>query len=731
MDWFLQQRANVFQLALPQFQDLYRWLEVDYDPLKLCANVQTVTEYIKSDEKNPLMQYIGALHDVTLVRLVRQVSQVYQTIEFARILELAKFATTFKLERTLVDCVRHNDMQITIDHKEKMVMFGTDLSESQREDHHDGPTLQSMPSEQVRQQLVNMSVVLHRAIAAINPNRQKAERETLRAQMVALYHENKVREHQSILIRQQLIEDRKEHIERLNTEREQEEERRQEELQRQQKMAEQKRLEQEAEEREKKRHENELKQIKSRTMAEKIQQISQTTHGQKILKLIEEKGTTADPDEIAKEEQNALYRERKELQSRLKSQEKKIDYFERAKRIEEVPLIKEYLKEMVVKEEVFWQKQEETRIENTIAERKNAVAQQERLKRINADRDAYMNQLKAERKNSYLEKLRNFNEALEEERKKRLAQRIVERRKERRDKWLAEREAEKQRKLDELKKEKEEIQRLEQERRQKERADELEKLKIQSEKQRAREQEIEKKIEDDRERNRSIRQAEKPSRDNEPSAWRSVGGKDSRDARDTREPAKEGVWRTPATRGAADTSGSAGGNKWRSDRSDTRNDDRGGFNRTGRDNRDRDAPIRRGGDDAPIRRGGDDAPFRRGGDDRDAPIRRGGDDRDAPIRRGGDDRDSRDAPIRRSGDDNRDGPIRRSGDDRGTFKRGDDRGFKRSDDRGPIRRGNDDRGGPRRGEESTNWRTREDTERPKDEGSSWRRDTPREEKDKN
>ena len=728
-----QQRANVFQLALPQFQNLHKWLEVDYDPLKLCSNVQSVTDYIKSDEKNPLMQYIDALHDVTLVRLVRQVSQVYQTIEFARILELAKFATTFKLERTLVDCVRHNDMQITIDHKEKMVMFGTDLSESQREDHHDGPTLQSMPSEQVRQQLVNMSVVLHRAIAAINPNRQKAEREALRAQMVALYHENKVREHQSILIRQQLIEDRKEHIERLNTEREQEEERRQEEIQRQQKMAEQKRLELEAEERDKKRLENEMKRIKNQTMIEKIQQISLTTHGQKILKLIEEKGTSADPDEIAKEEQNALIRERKELQSRLKSQEKKVDYFERAKRIEEVPLIKEYLKEMVVKEEVFWEKQEQTRIENAITERTNAVAQQERLKRINADRDAYMNQLKAERKNLYLEKLKNFNEALEEERKKRLAQRVVDRRKERRDKWLAEREAEKQRKLDEIKKEQEEIKRLEQERRQKERDDELAKLQIQSEKQKARELEIEKKMEEDRERNRATRQADKPARDNEPSAWRSAGGKDS--GRDAREPAKEGVWRTQASRGAADTTGSAaaGGGKWRSDKGDSRSDDRGSFPKMGRDNRDRDAPIRRGGDDrdAPIRRGGDDrdAPIRRGGDDRDTSFRRSGDDRDAPIRRGGDDRD---APIRRSGDDNRDGQIRR-GDDR-NFKRSDDRNFKRTDDRGPIRRGGDDRDGQRRGFNETNWRTRDEPSGPKDDkssSSSWRRDTPREDKEKN
>lgn len=653
------------------------------------------------------MQYIDALHDVTLVRLVRQVSQVYQTIEFTRFLELAKFADTFKLERILVDCVRHNDMQITIDHKDKMVMFGTDLSESQREDHHDGPILQSMPSEQVRQQLVNMSVVLHRAIATINPNRQKAEREALRAQMVALYHENKVREHQAILVRQKLIEDRKELIERLNTEREEEEVRRQEEILQQQKMAEKKRMELEAEEKQKKKKDNELKQIKNRAIQETIQKLAGSTHGQKIIKSMEEKGTPVDPEELEKEEKTVLARERKELMSKLKSQEKRIDYFERAKRIEEIPLIKEYLKEMVVREEIFWQTQETARIENAIAERKHAVAQQERLKRIHADRDAYMNQLKAERKNVYLEKVKNFNEALEEERKKRLAQRVLERRKERRDKWLAEREAERQRKLEEQRREKEEIQRLENERRKVEQEAELQRLNAISDKQRAREAEIEKKAEEQK----ALREAasrDRGSRDGDsgPNPWRRDGAKDV-----GREPEK---WR----RADADTREPA--SAWRRDGGD-KNDDQGGFRRNDRDDRgggfkkmgrdSRDAPMRRG-DDAPIRRGGDDAPIRRGGDD--APIRRGGDD--APIRRAGDDS----GPIRRSGDDrdSRDAPFRRGGD----FKRNDDRG-KRFDDRGPpIRRGGDDRSGPPRrdGNDSTNWRTRETSDRPKEEGSSWR-----------
>jgi translation initiation factor 3 subunit A len=63
--------------------------------------------------------------------------------------------------------------QIRIDHRTKCVHFGMDLSESQREDKPEGPTLQSMPSEQVRNQLVNMATVLHRAMATINPHKKR------------------------------------------------------------------------------------------------------------------------------------------------------------------------------------------------------------------------------------------------------------------------------------------------------------------------------------------------------------------------------------------------------------------------------------------------------------------------------------------------------------------------------------------------------------------------------
>lgn len=139
----------------------------------LCNRVHEVIKSLETEENSAVHQYIVALQDVTLVRLVRQVAQVYQTIQFARLIQIARFTTPFHLERLLVDCVRHNDMQIRIDHGKRCVHFGMDLSESQRENIPEGPTLQVMPSEQVRNQLVNMNTVLNQAIHVINPNKKK------------------------------------------------------------------------------------------------------------------------------------------------------------------------------------------------------------------------------------------------------------------------------------------------------------------------------------------------------------------------------------------------------------------------------------------------------------------------------------------------------------------------------------------------------------------------------
>lgn len=57
---------------MPQeLQELYQHLEVDFDPLELCAKVVPILEQL--EEQEHVGQYVGLLREITLVRLIKQV----------------------------------------------------------------------------------------------------------------------------------------------------------------------------------------------------------------------------------------------------------------------------------------------------------------------------------------------------------------------------------------------------------------------------------------------------------------------------------------------------------------------------------------------------------------------------------------------------------------------------------------------------------------------------------
>lgn len=74
-----QVRMNVVGLASPPLQELYNCLEVDFSPLTLCHQVSAICNNLAGEE---LRQYITPLQDVTLVRLIRQVSSHVMTTQF-------------------------------------------------------------------------------------------------------------------------------------------------------------------------------------------------------------------------------------------------------------------------------------------------------------------------------------------------------------------------------------------------------------------------------------------------------------------------------------------------------------------------------------------------------------------------------------------------------------------------------------------------------------------------
>ncbi|KAK2824007.1 hypothetical protein Q5P01_021182 [Channa striata] len=655
-------RFNLLQYVVSEVKELYNWLEVDFHPLKLSGRVTKVLNWVRDQaEKEPdLQQYVPHLQSNTILRLLQQVAQIYQSIEFSRLASLVPFVDAFQLERSIVDAARHCDLQVRIDHTSRTLSFGSDLNYSTKEDAPVGPFLQNMPSEQIRNQLTAMSSSLAKALQVIKPASTLQEREEQNQQAIAAYLKNARKDHQRILARRQTIEERKERLESLNIQREKEElEQREAEMQKVRK-AEEERLRQEAKEREKERIMQEHEQIKKKTVRERLEQIKKTELGAKAFKDIDiEDLEELDPDFIMAKQVEQLEKEKKELQERLKNQEKKIDYFERAKRLEEIPLIKKAYEEQRIKDMELWELQEEERISNMKVEREKALEHKKRMSRMMEDKENFLSKITAARSFIYEEKLKAFQERLVEERKKRLEERKRQRKEDRRNAFYRQKEEEAQRIHEEqLKREREERERQEQEQREEEERiyqERLRKLEEQERKQRARQQEIE-------ERERRREEERKGVPEEKAKEW----------------PEKEegGGWRRRTEGGDSEWRRSVPEREWRQEGREE-------------DKEDREVPFRRG--EGP-RRGGDDRGPRRGFEDDRGP-RRGVDD-DRPPRRGMDD----DRGPRRGFDDER-GPRRGGDDDRGP-RRGfdDDRGPRRGfdDDRGP-RRGIDDSSRPRRG----------------------------------
>ncbi|CAK6962427.1 eukaryotic translation initiation factor 3 subunit A [Scomber scombrus] len=658
-------RFNLLQYVVPDIKELYNWLEVDFHPLKLSGRVTKVLNWVRdqAEKESDLQQYVPHLQSNTILRLLQQVAQIYQSIEFSRLASLVPFVDAFQLERSIVDAARHCDLQVRIDHSSRTLSFGSDLNYSTKEDAPVGPFLQNMPSEQIRNQLTAMSASLAKAIQVIKPASMLQEREEQSQQAIAAYLKNARKDHQRILARRQTIEERKERLESLNIQREKEEhEQREAELQKVRK-AEEERLRQEAKEREKERIMQEHEQIKKKTVRERLEQIKKTELGAKAFKDIDiEDLEELDPDFIMAKQVEQLEKEKKELQERLKNQEKKIDYFERAKRLEEIPLIKKAYEEQRIKDMELWELQEEERISNMKVEREKALEHKKRMSRMMEDKENFLSKITAARSFIYEEKLKSFEERLVEERKKRMEERKKQRKEDRRNNYYRQKEEDAQRIHEEqLKKEREDAERIEQEQREEEEREyqeRLRKLEEQERKQRARQQEIE-----ERERRRE-EERKGPPEEKAKADW---GG-------EKEEGGGGGGWRKRTEGGDSEWRRPVPDREWRQE---------------GREEgEEKEAPFRRG---EPSRRGGDDRGPRRGFEDDRGPRRSADDDR--PPRRGMDD----DRGPRRGFDEDR-GPRRGFDDDRAP-RRGfdDDRGSRRGmEDRGP-RRGADDDWGPRRG----------------------------------
>ncbi|CAF0741705.1 unnamed protein product [Brachionus calyciflorus] len=447
------QKYNVINHVFPEIRDLYKSLEVEFNPLKLSERVNKCLDYVESrtDLANESYnQYIQPIREIAVIRLLKQISQVYTSIEIERFLKLVpKGVDVYSLEKLIVDSAKVLDLQVRINHQSKSLHFGNDLYVAQKDDMPEGPSIQSMPSEQIRNQLINMNQALQQANQMILVSENKKRHEDLAVNIANVYRQTCEKHHVDLLRRKQLIEKQKEMYENIASEKE--------------------------------RAEMEKKRQKLAELEAKARVIDYRPR-QELFKGIEEEieQKNKEEDEEIRREIEEANKAKKELMDKLKKEEKKLDHFVRACHENEVPLIVKASEQDQEERKKFWEEKEKERIENLKKEAEIQAENRDRLLRMNEDKDSFFSLILSARKTEFDRQMKEFTEKLLVSRETKLNDRKEKRKAERRAKYLKEIE-------DRKKAEEAERKRREDEERRR-RADE------QAERQRQREREIEEKM---------------------------------------------------------------------------------------------------------------------------------------------------------------------------------------------------------------------------------------------
>ncbi|GAV87136.1 PCI domain-containing protein [Cephalotus follicularis] len=467
---------GVLSCATQEVKDLYHLLEHDFFPLDLASKIQPLLTKISklggklssasSVPELQLFQYVPALEKLATLRLLHQVSQVYQTMKIERLSQMIPFFDFSVVEKISVDAVKYNFVAMKVDHMKGVVLFDN----------------LGLESDGMRDCLAIFAESLNRARAMIYPPAKKASK---LGEMLSGLGETVDKEHKRLLARKSIIEKRKEEQERHLLEMEREEEARRLKVQKITEEAEQKRLAAEYEQRKVQRIRREMEEREleeAQALLEEAEKRYKKGKGRKPL-IEGEKVTKQTLMERAMSEQ---LKERQEMEKKLQKLAKTMDYLERAKREEAAPLIEAAFQRRLVEERVLHEREQQQEIELSRQHHDGDLREKNRLARMLENKNKFQERVISRRQAEF--------DRLRAEREERISQIILARKQEReanRKKIFFVRSEEER--LKKVQEEEEARKREEAERRRKEEAERKAKLDEIAEKQRQRERELEEK----------------------------------------------------------------------------------------------------------------------------------------------------------------------------------------------------------------------------------------------
>ncbi|KAJ3291883.1 eukaryotic translation initiation factor 3 subunit A [Borealophlyctis nickersoniae] len=546
----------VYSRVKPQLKELYQILEVEFHPLSICKKIAPILAALT--EQKDLATYVRPLHQVILTRLLQQLSQVYTTIKIDSVVQLASFPEPYShdihtIEKFVMNGCKKGELSIRINHQTQTLTFETDLFAAAKGTISEGPQLQSLPSEQMRLQLVRLAKRLHTAITLIDPKGveyKAAARKSAFMEAAAHIQE----ERKQAADRRILIEKKKELRENEIMRKEKEEQRLRVLKQQQDQEAERIRLEEESKRREQDRVQQVRMEIEKAEAAKLAAQLAGELKG-RDLKMTQEL--------------QQLEKERKEVQTKVKVLSKKFDHFERAYRREEIPLLEKDYEEQKRVDKAYYVALRKAAVESARLKHEEDIQAKARMLRIMDDYRDFRAKLQAQRDEEFEAKTawaaeqiaRAKAQRIQEVRERKEAEK---RRKEREEEERALREEEERRREEErLRQEEEDIRKREVTK--VEEAERQRKLEEQFLRQQERERLAEEKIARQRMelRGEAPREAERGGAETE--KWRP-----RRAEPEAQTPSAPGKYVPPSRR--AEVGGDRGGDRWRRDDGPRRDD---------------------------------------------------------------------------------------------------------------------------------------------------------------
>lgn len=422
------QRVN--QYLPKELNDLFQAIEYNLKPTELYHHITSATKYIENYDD--LKQYMPLIHKCAVVKLIPVLFNIYTNIKLSKLQYYTGIAEISDLEIILVDSARKYEFPLRIDHRNMSVHFSPDFNIFKNE----RPQETNNYNNQYLNYLMRTYNGLKDVVSIIYPERLKDVNVSIAENIAKRYKRKEEFYRKRVLLRKTTIEKHKEHLENLRIQKEDEEKRLLAEKVLQFETTEKKRLLRENEERNLQLIQREQEKIKRKILLEKMENLKKSVLGSQLAESVElEDLDNFDPEILFTKQIEQFNKEKKALSSKLRRQDRNFNHLERAKRVEEMPLLlREY---NLHKENHFeaWKKDQQNKFDLAHRLRTAEVQKKKRYLEIKSDLENFLKQVKKGRLDAHFAKVEEYLQTLEAEKQRRLKDRAEKRKEAKRNEW--------------------------------------------------------------------------------------------------------------------------------------------------------------------------------------------------------------------------------------------------------------------------------------------------------